>query len=258
MIRNKSISLVIPCKNEEKSLPLLLAKLPKWIDEVIVVDNNSTDKTVEVAKGLGAKVVVEKRKDKFGIGYGYAHQKGMKKAKGDYIATMDGDGTYPLKAIRLVVAKMESKGIDFVTCSRFPLKNREAISKLRQLGVWILNTQVKVLYGYPMQDILSGMWVMKRATASKLKLKEGGWDLSPEIKLEAIMNKAVAFEQYHIDHDPRDNGASKQALWTTGFNHLKYIVRRRLGVDNPIKVWLLELKQKQGVSWRWVQATVSR
>src|SRR5690606_2735723 len=93
-----------------------------------------------------------------------------------------------------------------------------------------------------MQDILSGMWAMNRKTARKLKLIEGGWDLSPEIKLEALQTKDLRFAEYHIDHAHRDNGASKQQLWTTGFNHLKYIAIRRFTRDNPV----VGLYKKQG------------
>ncbi len=233
MILNKSITLIIPCKNEQGSIPKLLRRVPTYVDEVIVVDNNSSDNTSEVARKLGAIVVSEKRKDKFGIGYGYAHQKGMRFATSDYIVTMDGDRTYPLNEIKNLVKHMEKNQLDFVSCTRFPLMRSQAITKMRQFGVWILNTEVKMLYQYPMQDILSGMWAMNRKTARKLKLIEGGWDLSPEIKLEALQTKDLKFAEYHIDHAHRDNGASKQQLWTTGFNHLKYIAVRRFTRDNP-------------------------
>lgn len=237
MLNNKRISLVVPCKNEASSLPSLFKLIPTYVDEVVIVDNNSTDDTIEVAKKLGAVVVSEKRKDKRGIGYGYAHKTGLSVSTGDYIVTMDGDGTYPPHHIRDVVCYMEDEDLDFVTCTRFPLLNHSAISKTRQLGVWILNTEVKLLYWYPMSDILSGMWVMQRSVIDKLSLTEGGWDFSPEIKLEAFSRPDVSFGQYHINHKPRDNGASKQKLWETGINHMKYILRRRLTKDNPFKTF---------------------
>jgi glycosyltransferase involved in cell wall biosynthesis len=213
----------------------MLKKVPKYVDEVIVMDNNSTDKTAVIAKKLGAKVITEKRKDKYGIGYGFAHQKGMKVATGDVIVTMDGDGTYPVSQIKNAIEYLDSQALDFVVCSRFPLSNSKAISKLRQLGVTILNAEVKWLYNYHMTDILSGMWVVTKRAARKLKIREGGWDLSPEIKLSALNNKSLRFGEFHIDHDHRDNGASKQQLWVTGTNHLKYIAKRRLTTDRPWK-----------------------
>src|SRR5690606_11546985 len=106
MILNNKISIVIPCKNEEAALYSMLLKLPSYIDEVVVVDNNSEDNTAKVAKAFGAKVYTEKRTDN-GVGYGFAHQTGMRKATGDIIIALDGDDTYPLKHIKHIVAYME-------------------------------------------------------------------------------------------------------------------------------------------------------
>ncbi|MDQ3008278.1 MAG: glycosyltransferase family 2 protein [bacterium] len=235
MLKSKTISLIIPCRNEEKAIAAMLQKLPSCVDEVIVVDNNSRDKTAKVARSLGAKVLTEKRQA-HGIGYGYAHQRGLAAAKGDIVITMDGDNTYPLESIERVISYMIKSESTFVSCTRFPLKKTAAISKLRQLGVWILNTEVRVLYNYPIKDILSGMWAVDRSVISQLSLTEGGWNLSPEIKLSALFNKNIAFSEYHITHHHRDNGASKQVIWKTGFEHLLYILKRRFTVDTQFNL----------------------
>jgi len=241
MIYNKTVTVIIPCRNEADSLRVLIPQLPDYIDQIIVVDNKSTDGSGDVAKELGAEVVTENKTDSRGIGYGYAHMAGMKSAKSDYIVTMDGDGTYPVGAIWGLIRFMISHEIDFVTCSRFPLINEKAISRMRQFGVWLLNTEVQLLYGYPMKDILSGMWAMNKKTIAKMPLVEGGWDLSPEVKLQALIRHDISFAQYHIDHHPRDNGASEQQLFETGFNHAMFIFLRRLTKDNPIKL-MFELR----------------
>lgn len=228
MLRKLKISLVIPCKNEAGSLRKLLPRVPSFVDEVLVVDNDSTDKTVITAKYFDAKVVQEFRKDYRGIGYGFAHQRGIKKATGDIVVTMDGDGTYPLEAIKPIISHLVKEQLDFISCHRYPLIRKHAVSALRQLGVRILNTQVRLLFGYPIQDILSGMWIARRSTLNQLQLAEGGWNLSPEVKLKALTNAAVNFAEYHIDHHYRSSGISKQAIWITGFDHLFYIARFRL------------------------------
>jgi len=88
MYRGKRISVVIPCHNEEAGVAAVLAQMPSMVDEVVVVDNASTDRTAEVARGAGARVVFEARK-----GYGRAYKTGFAAARGDVIVTMDGDGT---------------------------------------------------------------------------------------------------------------------------------------------------------------------
>lgn len=103
MIKNYSISLIIPCKNEAKALETVLDNLPKEIDETIVIDNNSTDQTKKVARKFKAKILSEPRNDKSGIGYGYAMQKGLEQASGDIIVCMDGDGSYPINEVPTIV-----------------------------------------------------------------------------------------------------------------------------------------------------------
>lgn len=227
MLKNKTISIIIPCRNEEAAIHSMLSKIPDYVDEVIVVDNRSTDNTATVAREHGALVLTEKRTHN-GIGYGFAHRAGMKKAKGDIIVALDGDDTYPINEIKKVILYMEKSKADFVSCSRFPLSDKHAISPIRQLGVNILNLEVMLLYGYPIKDILSGMWAMNRSALKKLKLESGGWNLSPEIKLAAIAEKDLHFSEYHIHHNVRLNGVSKQEIWKTGFDHLFYILKKRI------------------------------
>jgi len=234
MLNNKTISVIIPCKNEEAALYSMLSKMPSYVDEVIVVDNNSTDNTSFIAKTLGAKVILEKRHID-GVGYGFAHQSGIKKATGDILIALDGDDTYPIEKIKDIVNYMDKSGADFVSCSRFPLSNSKAISPTRRLGIKILNLQVSLLYGYKIRDILSGMWAVKRETARKMELKNGEWNFSPEIKLAALTNPNINFSEFHISHDVRLNGLSKQNIWKTGTNHLLYIINRRLTTDSSLK-----------------------
>lgn len=233
MIQTDKISLIVPCKNEAKILPGFIKKIPSYVDEVLIIDNNSTDSTAKVAQSLGATVIEEKR-TKNGIGYGYAHMRGIKESHGDYLVAMDGDDTYPLSSIAPIIRHMQKHNLDFVSCSRLPLKNKKAISKTRQLGIKILNLEVNALYRYPITDILTGMWIVKKDSAVKLKLIQGDWNLSPEIKLAALHHPEINFGEYHIRHFERVNEISKQKIFRTGLSHLLYIAKRRLTVDNDL------------------------
>ena len=233
MLYNKKLSLIIPCRNEEKGISAMLQRVPSCVDEVLVIDNCSTDKTATIARKHGAKVFMEKR-TVGGIGYGFAHQKGMQEATGNIIITMDGDGTYPLESIPQVIEYFEKNKMDFVSCNRFPLDDKHAISWLRQLGVNILNLEVAMLYRYKIKDILSGMWVVKKECIKELDVIEGGWELSSEIKLAAITHQDIRFSEYHIHHEHR-LGNSKLAVWRTGFKYLFYIMKRRFGMRYLLK-----------------------
>lgn len=231
MINNKKISLVIPCKNEEKIIYKTVKSVPAYVDEIIVVDNGSKDNSIAEATRAGAKVFSEPRKMN-GIGYGYAHITGIENATGDYIFGADADDTYPAYEIANIVKYMEQANLDVVSCNRLPLKNPKAISKTRRLGIYILNLEVFFLYGYPIKDTLTGMWGIRRTALSKLNLRMGDWNLSPEVKISAIMNKNIKFSEYHIDHFVREKEPSKQAIWKTGMAHLIYIAQRRFTEDS--------------------------
>ena len=87
---SRCLSVVIPCYNEEDGIREVIGRMPAGVDEIVVVDNNCTDRTAELATALGARVVHEKTP-----GYGAAYKAGMAAARSDLIITMDGDGAYP-------------------------------------------------------------------------------------------------------------------------------------------------------------------
>lgn len=241
MLFSKKISLIIPCRNEEAALYSLLNKVPSYVDEVIVVNNNSTDNTVKIAQANGAKVYTEKKQIN-GVGYGFAHQKGMKIANGDYVVAMDGDDTYPVDKIREIVTYMERNSLDFVSCNRLPFANGKTISFMRRIGIKILNIWIALLYGYSFNDILTGMWVVRKEAINKLQVKSGDWNYSPEIKLSALYHKEIKFSEYHIPYFLRINGVSKLSMWKTGIEHFFFILKRKLTEDNPLpKVQIKDL-----------------
>lgn len=227
MLFKKKISLLIPCKNEEAALYSLLKKVPSYVDEIVVVDNNSSDNTPIVAGKHGTHVYKEKRSVN-GIGYGFAHQTGMKRTTGDYIIAMDGDDTYPVEKIEEIVTYMEENDFDFISCSRLPLTEAGTITTFRQMGIRILNFIAAVLYGYCFNDLLTGMWVMRKDAMHKLQVTSGDWNFSPEVKLAALTHPQIRFSEYHIPYKLRINGTSKLCTWKTGVEHVVYLIEKRL------------------------------
>ena len=221
MHRGLKISVVIPCYNEEDGVRITIGQLPKVVDEIVVVDNNSTDRTAEVARSLGARVVPEKRK-----GYGAAYQAGLPAATGDVIVTLDGDGTYPADQIPELVDYLEDKQLDFISASRFPLKNPRAMNFSNKVGNAVLTAGMAVLYGTPVRDSQSGMWVFRSSVYPKLRVKSDGMAFSEEIKIEAIRHRDVRFGEYNVDYRPRV-GEVKLDKWRDGFRNLFFLVKKR-------------------------------
>jgi glycosyltransferase involved in cell wall biosynthesis len=223
MHRDLKISVVIPCYNEEEGVQYTMKSLPDCVDEVVVVDNNCTDSTADVAKSLGAKVVFEGRK-----GYGAAYKTGLPAASGDVVITLDGDGTYPSEQIPELVDFLEDKNLDFISASRFPLKNPKAMNFSNKVGNNVLTIAMLLLYGTPIKDSQSGMWIFRARILPRLNLTSDGMPLSEEIKIEAIRANDVAFAEYHVNYHPRV-GEVKLEKWRDGFRNLAFLVKKRFG-----------------------------
>jgi len=245
MINNKLISLVLPCRNEARALGEVLSRIPKEIDEVIVVNNNSKDKTENTARSFGAKVIRETR-EKNGIGYGFSLATGIKKSTGDIVICMDGDGSYPINDIPKLVKIIDRKKLDFISCNRIPFKNKKDMSSMRTFGVKVLNIVFWLLYGYKIQDCLSGMWIFNRKVINNIALFEGDWNFSLEIKLNAVINPQIRFFEQPIFYHDRVFDISKQNILKTGLRHLLFLVRKKFSYS---KSRLSLLKQKPSLAY---------
>jgi hypothetical protein len=223
MYRDKTISLVIPCYNEEEGLRQLLPKIPDIVDEVLIVDNASTDNTARVARELGARVVEEKIK-----GYGRAYKTGFKNATGDIIITMDGDGTYPPESITLLLYILFEEDVDFISARRWRSKSLQRKSPIRIFGNIILSFTMAALYLCYIVDSQSGMWVFKKNVLPNLKLSSDGMALSEEIKIEAFANKNIKTLEIPIYYGERV-GTSKLNIWRDGILNLLFLFKKRLG-----------------------------
>ena len=223
MHRNLSVTVVIPCYNEEDGVREVLGRMPSCVDEVVVVDNNCTDRTSEVAKSLGARVVAEKTP-----GYGAAYKAGMAAATSDVLVTLDGDGTYPPEEIPRLVDLLVDGRLDFLSASRFPLSDPRAMGFTNRFGNWVLTVTAMVLFFRPLRDSQSGMWIFRRALLPRLKLTSDGMPFSQEIKLEALLRRS-RFAEAHIPYGARI-GEVKLQKWRDGWLNLTFLVRKRFGL----------------------------
>jgi glycosyltransferase involved in cell wall biosynthesis len=239
MIKNKTITVCMPCRNEGSHLVDVVKEIPEYVDEIIIVSNKSTDDTVEIAKHLRVRVIEDDRTLN-GIGYGFAYQTGILAATGDYVVCLDADGTYPSEKIGEMVEYMEAHNVDFISGTRYPVDaNTNKIPFKLKLGVFVLNWEVFFLYGIRIHDTLSGMWVFKRSIIPQLDIKPGhwigDWNESPQIKINAARNPNVKFEEYHITQRVR-MGQTKQNYFKTGFGHLFWIFLYRFGINRATKM----------------------
>jgi glycosyltransferase involved in cell wall biosynthesis len=223
MHREQTISVVIPCYNEEDGIREVMGRMPGVVDEVVVVDNNCTDRTAEVAGALGARVVSERTP-----GYGAAYKTGLSAAAKDLVVTLDGDGTYPPEEIPRLVDTLLDRNWDFLSASRFPLAQPGAMSLTNRLGNWVLTAAAAVLFFKPIRDSQSGMWVFRRPALERMRLTSDGMPFSEEIKLEALL-RGLRFGEDHIPYGVRV-GEVKLQKWRDGWRNLVFLVRKRFGL----------------------------
>lgn len=223
MYKDLRITVIIPCLNEEQGIDEVLRRMPPYIDEKIVVDNGSTDRTAAVAASHGAIVVREDIR-----GYGKAYKKGFSHATGDVIVTLDGDHSYPVDAISYLLEAFGHLSADFLNASRFPVRDRGAMSLKHKVGNLVLSLVTSALFFRWVRDSQSGMWVFRRSILDKIQLDADGMAFSEEIKVEVIRHPRLKFEEIPVMYSSR-LGEIKLNPWRDGMENLWFLFRKRFG-----------------------------
>src|SRR5947207_3976460 len=224
MYKNRRITVVIPCLNEEAGIGKVLREVPSFVDEVIVVDNGSTDRTAVVAMEMGAQVVSELNR-----GYGRAYKRGFSRASGDIIVTLDGDHSYPVDALSYLLEAFMHCGVGFLSASLFPVLNEAAMNSKHKFGNRVLSIVMSLLFLRWVHDSQSGMWVFRRDSLQKMNLTSDGMAFSEEVKIEAIKNRDIGFREFFISYSQRV-GETKLMPWRDGLHNLVFLFRKRVGV----------------------------
>ena len=222
MYRDLTITVIIPCLDEEQGIDEILGRMPDYVDEVIVVDNGSTDRTATVARSHGAKVIREDVR-----GYGRAYKKGFANSTGDVIVTLDGDHSYPVDAISYLLEAFNHLSVDFLNASRFPVRDRRAMNLKHKIGNLILSLTMSVLFFRWVRDSQSGMWVFRRSILEDIRLDSDGMAFSEEIKVEALKSPTIRFAEMPVMYTSR-LGEIKLQPWRDGIANLLFLFKKRL------------------------------
>lgn len=222
-------SVVIPTLNEGESIGRVIDELPKGLLEVLIVDGNSTDGTQAAARERGARVVVQPRK-----GYGCAYKTGFREARGEFIATLDGDLTYPADRVGELVARLAAEDLDFLTCDRLATLRKEAMSRKHRLGNFALSLATRVLFRVPVKDSQSGMWVFRRELLKDVTLAADGMPFSEELKIEAFRARKGRCREVTIDYRVRV-GEAVLSTWADGWGNLTFLFKKRFGRARGVK-----------------------
>lgn len=218
MIRGRTVGIVIPCFNEEEGLRTLFPRVPDGVDEIIVVNNNSTDKTEEVARAYGARVVFEAQP-----GYGRAYQAGFLEARSDMLVTMDGDGQYPIEDVPRLVGLLLDRDLDCLSGCRFPMQGVMALH--RRFGNRLLTGAANLLFGVKIRDTQSGMWVFRRPILAVIHPTQPSMPFSEEFKLKVVL-AGLRFDEEPITYHHRKGESTLHPL-KHGWENIRYLLRLR-------------------------------
>lgn len=192
MIENKKVVVIIPAFNEEESLSLVIKDIPEFVDEVVVTNNGSTDRTFEAAKECGATVLTEIEK-----GYGAACLKAIDYIKNknyDIVVFLDGDySDYP-DEMALVVEPIIKDDYDLVIGSRM-IGKREKGAMLPQaiFGNWLAAFLIKLFWNYRFTD-LGPFRAIKYSSLQKLNMQDRNFGWTVEMQIKAAKQKMKCIE----------------------------------------------------------------
>ena len=218
------VSVVMPSLNEEGTIGRCIEKVKKvfnenHIDGESIVADNSTDRTPEIAKSLGATVITPEKK-----GYGNAYRAGLSHAKGDFIVIADSDGTYDLSEMPKFLAPLIKGDADLVIGNRFGgniLKNAMPWHH-RYIGNPILTKILNRLFKIEISDAHCGMRAFTKEAYEKMNLKTGGMEFASEMIANAA-RKNLRIKEVPITYYPRIS-PSKLHSFGDGWRHLRFMM----------------------------------
>jgi glycosyltransferase involved in cell wall biosynthesis len=222
-----TVTVIVPARNEAANVGWVLSRMPDCADEVILVDGDSTDATLEMARASlpGVRVVSQR-----GRGKGSALRTGFMEAKGDYIVMIDADGSMSPREIPRYVHFLEN-GYDFVKGSRFMGGGGSLdITTVRRLGNRALLTLTNVMYQSTLTDLCYGFIAFHRSVLDRLDLQSTGFEIETEMVVRALLSGLRVAEVPTLEL-PRRYGQSNLRTFRDGQRVLRTLLREHRGRD---------------------------
>lgn len=224
-----NLSIIIPCLNEENAISFCIDEANRAIlkyqlkAEIIVVDNNSDDNSVNIIKEKQKVISHLILETEIRRGYGFTHLKGLQTARGKYIFMADGDKSYNFLEINKFITKLD-QGSDMVIGNRFSGNmHKHAMPGLHKyLGNPFLSYLVRILFKIKIKDIHCGARALKKEILPKLNLRTGGMEFASEMIIKASKQK-LQLSEVDIEYRLR-TGESKLKSVTDGWRHLRFIL----------------------------------
>jgi len=220
------LSCVMPCLNEEETVGMCVKKARETIErlgicgEVIVADNGSTDRTVDIARSLGARVVIQPKK-----GYGSAYMKGISEARGKYIVIADSDDSYDWTDLERFISPLR-EGYDMVMGTRFKGEIKPGAMPWlhRYIGNPILSGMLRMFFRTPISDAHCGMRSFTKEAYQRMGLQTPGMEFASEMVIKAsVLGLKIAEIPVTLSPDGR-TGKPHLRSFRDGWRHLRFML----------------------------------
>jgi glycosyltransferase involved in cell wall biosynthesis len=197
------VAVLIPCYNEELTIASVIEEFRRELPDadLYVFDNNSTDRTAEIAEHAGATVMTERRQGK-----GYVVQSMFQRVDADVYIMVDGDGTYPAASVGALLAPMLAGEADMVVGTRLHTTSQSQFRALNRWGNGMFLTVLNSIFNVRLTDILSGYRVFSRDFVRNVPLFGGGFEIETELTIKAL-ERGYRIVEVPVDLGVRPEGS---------------------------------------------------
>jgi glycosyltransferase involved in cell wall biosynthesis len=198
-----TIAVLIPCHDEEATIGKVIddfrAQLPAAA--LYVFDNNSTDRSAEIARSRGATVIREPRQGK-----GFVVEAMLEKVQADFYVIVDGDDTYPAEQVGRLLEPVTSGSADMVVGARRAQSTPEAFRPLHVMGNHLICRLINRVFHARLTDILSGYRAFNRRFARTVPVVSSGFEIETELTVQALYHRLSVVE-VPVPYRPRPVGS---------------------------------------------------
>ena len=219
--RAPRVAVLVPCYNEEAAVATVVADFRKALPaaEIFVYDNNSSDRTVEIARAAGAVVRSERRQGK-----GHVVRRMFADVDADIYVLVDGDATYDAPSAPRMIDRLVNDHLDMVVGFRVD-QSVAAYRPGHRTGNWMLTSFLSTVFGQAFKDILSGYRVFSRRFVKSFPVLSDGFEIETELSVHAL-ELALPVTEIETPYYARPEGSvSKLNTWRDGFRILGTILK---------------------------------
>lgn len=229
-LATQRIAVLIPCYNEETSVASVVADFRAALPgaTIHVYDNNSRDRTVEIAREAGAIVRREPMQGK-----GHVVRRMFADVEADIYVLVDGDATYDAPSVRPMIVRLLDERLDMVVGTRVD-QSQEAYRIGHRTGNWLLTGFVAEVFGRTFSDMLSGYRVFSRRFVKSFPVLSGGFEIETELTVHALVLGLPSAEVKTPYYARMEGSASKLNTWRDGFRIL-WMIARLYKSERPLR-----------------------